>query len=121
MYRKSYCKTTSVGDGVGVVVCVCGGGGVNKLLWFYVRVLCDRQSVAMRAILYADISCLKLKLRFFHKGYDFSGECNMTVAVTTVDLTPPKRGHMTAGPYYDMVCSKRKFNTFVSLYSFMAF
>ena len=83
----------------------------------FTSVLCDRQHAnypARGQILF------KIKIALFHKGYDFSGECNMTVAVTTVDLTPPKRGHMTAGPYYDMVCSKRIINTFVSLYTFMA-
>ena len=35
----------------------------------------------------------------------------MTMAVTTVDLTPPEGGHVTAGPYYDMVR-----NSFLLLY-----
>ena len=32
-----------------------------------------------------------------------SGECNMTMTSTTVDLTPPIGGHITLGPFFDMV------------------
>ena len=32
-----------------------------------------------------------------------SGECNMTMTSTTVDLTPPVGGHITLGPFFDMV------------------
>ena len=36
-------------------------------------------------------------------GVDLSGECNMTMTSTTVDLTPPIGGHITLGPFFDMV------------------
>ena len=50
------------------------------------------------------LQTLTFKSDYLFTGVDFSGECNMTIAVTTVDLTPPGGGHITAGPYYEMVC-----------------
>ena len=40
----------------------------------------------------------------FSTGVDFAGECNMTVANTTIDVTKPEIGAVTGGPYFDMVC-----------------
>ena len=51
MYRKSYCTIPGIGvGGVGVV-------GVDNMLKFYVKFLCDGQGPVRQAILYVDRFC----------------------------------------------------------------
>ena len=62
MYRKSYCTTVGIG---------VGGGGVDKMFKFYVKVFSsDVQGTVWRAILYTDRSCSNyLPLSIFFNSF----------------------------------------------------